>query len=161
MEDTILETVKQQGAGTNGGWKNQTPLEIGREELATVCLALHDTPGLYFDQLTCITGIDHGPEKGKMEVLYHLYSIPYHKGIVLKVEVPRPGPNELSPPLPTIAHIWGNANWLEREIYDLLGIPFEGHPDLRRILLPADWEGFPLRKDYQAQDYYHGIKVAY
>ena len=117
---------------------------------------LFNTEGLYFDFLSCLTGVDNGPEADTMEVLYHLCSIPYHKQLVVKVLLDRK-----SPSVPTVSDIWRTANWHEREAYDLLGIGFDNHPDLRRILLPADWEGHPLRKDYVEQEKYHGITVAY
>ena len=117
---------------------------------------MHTEEGLYFDMLSCVTGIDNGPEKGTMEVLYSLASIPYGHELTVKTMLDRD-----NPVAPTVSDIWKTADWLERETYDLLGIEFEGHPDLRRILLPADWEGYPLRKDYKEQEYYHGIRVAY
>jgi len=103
-----------------------------------------------------LTGLDNGVEKSTMEVLYHLYSIPYNHNIVMKVETDRGNPI-----VDTVSSVWRTADWHEREAYDMFGIKFNNHPDLRRILLPADWEGFPLRKDYQEQEYYHGIKVKY
>ncbi len=134
----------------------QPQLVLATNHIAEVCLFLRDTEQLYFDYMSCLTGLDNGPEKGSMEVLYHLYSIPYNHSIVLKVET-----NRETPEVPTVCTVWRTADWHEREAYDLFGIKFAGHPDLRRILLPADWEGFPLRKDYQEQEYYHGIKVKY
>jgi NADH-quinone oxidoreductase subunit C len=117
---------------------------------------------LYFDSLSCITGMDNGPQAGTMEVIYNLYSIPYDLHLMLKVRLERPKTaNDPLPEVPSLTGIWKSADWMERETYDLLGIRFSGHPDLRRILLPADWEGYPLRKDYELQEYYHGIKVRY
>src|SRR5690606_639093 len=104
---------------------------------------------------------DNGPEAGTLEVVYHLYSIPYEHSLVLKVTVPRNQPDEPLPTIPSVTHIWRTADWHEREIFDLIGINFEGHSDLRRILLPADWTGHPLRKDYQNLEYYHDIRVPY
>ena len=90
-----------------------------------------------------------------MEVVYSLYSIPFDQSLALKVVL-----NRQSPEVETISSIWKSANWLEREIFDMYGIQFKNHPDLRRILMPADWEGFPLRKDYQEQETYRNIKLA-
>ncbi|MFD2246940.1 NADH-quinone oxidoreductase subunit C [Pontibacter ruber] len=142
--------------------KLQPYLVLQTERLAEVCLELHDNQQTYFDFLSCLTGIDNGPEAGTMEVVYNLYSIPYNHSLVLKVIVPRNStPEEPMPQVPTVSHIWRTADWHEREIFDLVGIYFKDHPDMRRILCSADWEGHPLRKDYKLQDYYHGIKVPY
>lgn len=139
----------------------QPYVEISPIDLPQVCRFLFESPALYFDYLACITGIDNGPAAGTMDVLYHLNSIPFGHSFIIKIVTGRQGPDGALPAVPTVSDIWRTADWHEREIYDLLGIDFQGHPDLRRILLPADWEGFPLRKDYQAQEYYHGIRVRY
>ncbi len=135
-----------------------TPMAIvmGPEKLLEHMEVLHAEEQLYFDQLSCVTGIDNGPEAGTMEVIYQLYSIAYNHHLMVKVQL-----NREQPILPSLVSVWKTADWHEREAYDLLGIRFENHPDLRRILLPADWEGHPLRKDYQHQEYYRGVKVAY
>ncbi|HEY8401014.1 MAG TPA: NADH-quinone oxidoreductase subunit C [Cytophagaceae bacterium] len=142
----------------------QPQLVVARENLIKVCQELYSNEKTYFDYLSCITGLDNGPEKGTVEVIYNLYSIPYNHHFVLKVEIQRGEVKNTEPfelKIPTVTGIWRTADWHEREIYDMFGVVFEGHRDLRRILLPADWEGFPLRKDYQQQEYYHGIKVKY
>lgn len=139
----------------------QHSITISNERLLEVCQFLHVQPKLYFDFLASITGIDNGPTVGTVEVIYHLTSIPYEHNFVLKVEVPRNQEGEPLPKVYSLTPIWKTADWHERETYDLVGIDFIGHPDLRRILLPADWEGYPLRKDYQEQEIYHGIKVKY
>ena len=139
----------------------QPYLELEPQSLPNVCNFLFQNPEMYFDFLSCITGIDNGPDAGSMEVIYHLSSIPYGRRLVLKVVIPRETESGDLPSVPTVSGIWRTADWHEREVYDLLGIQFVGHPDMRRILLAADWEGYPLRKDYQEQEYYHGIKVKY
>ena len=140
----------------------QPYLVLQTERLAEVCLELHDNEQTYFDFLSSVTGIDNGPEAATMEVVYNLYSIPYNHHLMLKVTAPRNNTSaEPIPAVPTVSHIWRTADWQEREIFDLVGIYFKDHPDMRRILCSADWEGHPLRKDYQLQDYYHGIKVPY
>ncbi|MFD2068743.1 NADH-quinone oxidoreductase subunit C [Pontibacter silvestris] len=139
----------------------QPYLVIQPAQLAGVCLELHDNGQTYFDFLSCVTGIDNGPDAGTMEVVYNLYSIPYDHHLTLKVMVPRNTADEPMPEVPTVSHIWRTADWHEREVYDMVGIYFKNHPDMRRILCAADWEGHPLRKDYKLQDYYHGIKVPF
>jgi NADH-quinone oxidoreductase subunit C len=129
---------------------------IHADDLVTVCSTLHAHEESFFDMLSCITGIDNGPEKGTMEIAYNLYSIPYNYHLMIKVKVPRDGAE-----VESLASIWKTANWHEREIFDLFGVVFKNHPDLRRILLPADWDGHPLRKDYKVQEYYKGIKTDY
>lgn len=141
--------------------ENATPkgLQIPVEKLREVCLFLRDHDQVFFDLLSCMTAIDNGPEAGTLEVNYNLYSIPYEHHLLLRVTVPRNIEGAPLPVVPTVSDIWRTAEWHEREAFDLMGIRFEGHPDLRRILLAADWVGHPLRKDYKIQEYYHGIKV--
>ena len=131
-------------------------IEITVKENYNLFIFLRDNDKLYFDMLSSITGIDNGPEGNTMEVIYNLYSIPFDLHLMVKIKIAR----EYAM-VPTVSNIWKTANWHEREIFDLLGIRFEGHPDLRRILLPNDWEGHPLRKDDVLQERYHGIKIDY
>jgi len=137
---------------------NSTPFGviIKKEILLSVCEQLYKSPASYFDMLSCITGVDNGPEGGTMEVIYHLYSIPFNYSLALKVILPRENPE-----VESVVSIWKSANWLEREVYDMFGIGFKNHPDLRRILMPADWKGYPLRKDYKHEEYYRGVKIEY
>lgn len=137
----------------------QPALLIKPENIADVCRELRDNENTYFDFLSCLSGIDYGVNENMFGVVYHLASIPYKTQLTLKVQKYHDRSREDLPSFPTVTSVWKTADWHEREAYDLLGIWFEGHPDLRRILLPDDWEGYPLRKDYKAQDYYHGIKV--
>jgi NADH-quinone oxidoreductase subunit C len=139
---------------------NQPILQIGIQQLIEVCKFLYEDERLFFDYLVCLTGIDNGLEKGTVDVLYNLTSIPYQHNLTIKVTISRQIEGYFST-IPTLSNIWKTANWHEREAFDLVGIYFEGHPDFRRILLPSDWHGYPLRKDYQEQDLYHGIKVTY
>lgn len=124
--------------------------------LLDVCTELQTNPDCYFDHLSNVTGVDNGVEKNSMEVIYHFYSITKNSHFIIKVILDREKPS-----VPSLTSIWRTADWHEREAFDLLGIHFEGHPDLRRILLPANWEGHPLRKDYTTQEYFHGVKVDY
>lgn len=142
---------------------NATPnaIIISSENIVDVCRELYENEQTYFDNLSCLTGLDNGPEVNSLEVIYKLYSIPYNHHLMLKVILERNKPSEPLPEVATVSTIWKTADWHEREAYDLVGIYFSGHPDLRRILLPADWVGHPLRKDYQNLEEYHGIKVAY
>jgi NADH-quinone oxidoreductase subunit C len=136
-------------------------LIIQTDKIADVCQELFLNPLTYFDFLSCLTGLDNGPEAGTLEVIYHLYSIPYDHKLILKIITERNTPTGDLPVVPSVATIWRTADWHEREAYDLVGIFFSGHPDLRRILCVADWEGHPLRRDYEWPEYYHGIKVRY
>jgi NADH-quinone oxidoreductase subunit C len=131
-------------------------IKIAAEDLLVAMHALYENPGTYFDMLSCVTGLDNGIDVSTMEVVYNLYSIPFNHHLMIKVVLPR-----VDPQIESVSAIWRTANWQEREIFDMYGIYFKNHPDLRRILMPADWEGHPLRKDYKHQEYYRGIKVEY
>ncbi len=123
--------------------------------VAEVAAFLEAEPELAFDNLMCLSAVDYPKETPpRMEVVYHLLSYAHAQQFVVKVHLPREDPR-----LPTVEGTWGVANWHEREAYDLFGIVFEGHSDLRRILLPDDWEGHPLRKDWQDPDFYNGMHV--
>jgi NADH-quinone oxidoreductase subunit C len=112
---------------------------------------LRDDPDCAMDCLSNETGVDY---KDRIEVVYHLFSYQHRHGCVLKVKLPRDNPS-----VATVEEIWRAANWMEREIFDLLGVTFEGHSDLRRILMPEDWPGHPLRKDFVEPLEYHGIST--
>jgi len=140
-------------------------------DLLEVCRFLRDDPRLHFDLLNCISGVDYlepdpkkAPKAGfepHTEVVYHLSSFA-HPGqrFVLKLILPRWKDDKpvRIPEVPSVTSLWPAADWHEREVYDLSGIWFEGHPDLRRILLAEDWVGHPLRKDYEFPLEYHGIR---
>ena len=136
-------------------------IRVPAQHIAEISQILHEHKKTYFDYLSCITALDNGPEANTLELIYHLYSIPYNLQLMLKVLVVREKPGEPLPEVPSVSHVWRSANWHEREAYDLMGISFTNHPDLRRILLPADWEGHPLRKDYAVKEQYHGIETTY
>ena len=164
MEFEEIESLLKQKFGeavVEGVDLNSSPkaLIIPASEIVQVCKELYENEQTYFDSLSCLTGVDNGSEVNTLEVIYNLYSIPYNHHLMLKVILQRNQPEELLPEVPTVSYIWKTAEWHEREAFDLVGISFSGHPDLRRILLPADWEGHPLRKDYENLEEYHGIKV--
>ena len=135
-------------------WIPVTPAAI-----QDVCRFLRDEPGLEFRELMNLSGVDNLDEKdatkSSYELVYHLHSMKHRHRATLKVVLPR----EDGVSVPTISGLWPMADWAEREVWDLFGVRFEGHPDLRRILLPDDWQGHPLRKDYKDPEDYHGIKV--
>ncbi|MGH6894184.1 MAG: NADH-quinone oxidoreductase subunit C [Dongiaceae bacterium] len=121
--------------------------------IVEVCRTLRDDPELIFHVLSDVTAVDL-PKENKFQVVYHLYSYAKRHQIVLKVDLPREASH-----ISTMEGVWKAANWLEREVFDLFGIVFDGHSDLRRIMLPEDWVGHPLRKDYVEQEEYDGIST--
>lgn len=137
----------------------QPALLIDPDRIANVCLELRDNPKTYFDFLSCLSGVDYGVEVGRFGVVYHLASIPYQTQLTLKISKDSNRDLDNLPSFPTISSVYHSADWHEREAFDMEGIFFEGHPDLRRILMPDDWEGYPLRKDYKNAEYYKGIKI--
>jgi NADH-quinone oxidoreductase subunit C len=128
-------------------------IKVSPNHILEVAKFLRDDDDTLFDFLSCLSGVDL---KGKLAVVYQLFSMVKRHKITIRVEVPTENPS-----VPSVESIWRTANWHEREAYDLFGITFAGHPDLRRILLPYDWEGHPLRKDYQVPEFYNGMKVPY
>ena len=122
-------------------YRGEVTLTIPRDHVIAICEQMKLAG---FELLSTLTAVDYWPEENpRFNVIYQFTSI--SKNLSLRIRVPVPGVN---PSLPSIAHIYQNANWRERELWDMFGIKAEGHPDLRRILMPADWEGHPLRKDY-------------
>ena len=110
---------------------------------------LKEDPDLFFDSLMCVSGADTGLE---LWVVYHLHSFPHKHRLNVKVVLPRENPS-----CDTVCDMWAMSNFFEREIYDLYGVDFKGHPDLRRIMNPPDWIGWPGRKDYEYPADYHGV----
>lgn len=154
----ILDTIKQRfGDAVKEAKSEGVPepyIKIGAGELVAIATFLRDDPGLAFNYLMCLSGVD--PGKGLLGVTYNLGSTVHKHRLMVKVEVPAERPE-----VPTVSALWPTANWHEREAFDLIGIRFTGHPDLRRILLPEDWPGHPLRKDFKVPEFYHGMKVPY
>lgn len=156
MDNSQVKQLIETTIHKNQWVENSNPptLLIDKYELLSVCNQLWSHPNLYFDHLSCVTGIDNGPGTGTMETIYTLYSIPFNISIQLKVILERSNPE-----IESVSSIWKSADWLEREIFDMYGIHFIRHKDLRRILMPGDWEGFPLRKDYVDPESYRNIST--
>ena len=132
--DAVQETVESHGELT---------LVVSREPIVDMCRFLKDDPDLRYDLLMDVAGVDYLGREPRFEVVYHLYSISHNRRLRLKVRVP-----ESDLVVPSLTSVWSTANWHEREAFDMLGIQFEEHPDLRRIYMPDDYPGHPLRKDF-------------
>lgn len=145
-------------------------IEVSAERLADVCRFLKHHEAYQFNLLNCITAVDYFEPDAKkaakvdwqphVQMLYHMSSTVLKHTLVIKVRLPRwksETPGQL-PEVPSVSGVWRTADWHEREVFDLMGVMFVGHPDLRRILCPEDWEGHPLRKDYVMPLEYHGIR---
>jgi NADH-quinone oxidoreductase subunit C len=165
LEQQFGERIKSKKADAMDPW---VAVEPG--DLVAVCRFLRDDSRLRFDLLNCVSGVDYlepdakkAPKAGfdpHLEVVYHLSSVAHRHRFVLKVNLPRWKDNKPGalPEVPSVASLWATADWHEREVYDLCGVCFAGHPDLTRILLSEDWVGHPLRKDYEFPLEYHGIR---
>ena len=140
--------------GELGGKGKDTSVAIVPSAITEVCQFLKAELTLAFDCLSNLSGVDY-PKRSCIEVVYHLYSYRHRHWIVLKVAAPRD-----NPAVPTVSGVWSTADWQERECFDLLGVTFDGHPDLRRILMPEDWPGHPLRKDFVEPEEWHGISTS-
>ncbi len=141
----------------------QPALHLPPARLLEVLTLLRNDPLLYFDLLESVSGVDYLGRSDTLGVVYHLASITRGLRAVVKVQVPRSEPEQpdYKPTIPSVAHLWRTADWHEREIFDLYGIHFSGHPDPRRIFMPEDWVGHPLRKDYATPEEYHDVKIDY
>lgn len=127
-------------------FRDEVTLVVNPPDLVTVARYMRDTKGLVYNYLSDISAVDYYPDynrPGRFGVSYHLYSMLYNRRLRLKVFL-----QEDEPTVRSVTVVWQAAEWLERETYDMMGIRFEGHPDLRRVLLPEDWEGHPHRRDY-------------
>ena len=151
----IKETLDQQFPGSviDNEELAESQIELKPDQWLEIATYLKNDPGLSFDQLECVTGIDTG-EDGPLQSRYNLHSMEHRHKIEVVISLDRNNPKVAS-----IEQVWRVGDWFERETYDMFGIIYEGHRDLRRILCPEDWEGWPLRKDYETQETYHGIVV--
>lgn len=129
-------------------FRGETTIVVPRELLRATAEQCRGDAKLQYNLLTDATCVDRYPVEPRFELIYHLVSIPRREKVRLRVRV-----SGNDPVVDSLVPVWPGANWLEREIFDLFGIRFTGHPDLRRILLPEDWEGHPLRRDYPVEGY--------
>lgn len=128
--------------------REEMTIYVAREDIREACSLLRDDAQCAFNFLSDITCVDWYPSEPRFEVVYHLLSIPNKERVRLKVRL-----NSASPAVESLTSVWPGANYFEREVFDLFGVRFTGHPYLRRILMPEDWEGHPLRKDYPVEGY--------
>ena len=150
-----VETLRALGE-ERGGWfaeiveaLGEVTVVVPRERIVEVCAHMKAAPGLEFNMLADLCAADRGPEEEpRFEVNYHLFSTTVRHRLRLKVLL-----NEDDPHVPTVTSVWRTANWHERETFDMFGVVFDGHPDLRRILLPDEWQGHALRKDFPLRGY--------
>ena len=138
----IITAIKNRFSTETYELCKEVSLIVAPEKIITICQILRDE--FHFELLAEETAVDYWPEQEpRFHVIYRLRSIKHN--LILGLRVPL---NGNAPLLPTLVGVYKNANWFEREIWDMFGIRFEGHPDLRRVIMPYDWEGHPLRKDY-------------
>ena len=151
IKAAILDQFPGSVLESEGLAENQ--LELKADQWFEIATFMKEDPNLSFDQLECITGIDLG-EESSLQSRYNFHSMEHRHKVEILISHDR---NE--PKVASVETIWRIGDWFERETYDMFGIIYEGHRDLRRILCPDDWEGWPLRKDYEGQELYHGIVI--
>ena len=150
--DDIIKLVKSKLPGKFSTNENKDVLFVSPDNWTEVAALLKNEPVLDFDYLMCISSYDKGDSK-IFGVAYNLFSTTKNHYMEVRIEA------EDGISIPSVVSFWRTANWHEREAYDMMGIQFDGHPDLKRILLSDDWEGYPLRKNFKEPDYYHGMPV--
>jgi NADH-quinone oxidoreductase subunit C len=142
----LLKERLGEGAISATVYRGETTVLLAQENLVAACVALRDARGLRYNLLEDVTAVDWPEREPRFDLVYQMVSTETGASLRLKIQVG--GEDDPEPEAPTVSGVWLTANWFEREVYDLFGIRFSGHPDLRRILMPADWVGYPLRKDY-------------
>jgi NADH-quinone oxidoreductase subunit C len=142
-----LRAAMPQAIEEVSSFRDQVTVRVFKDNIVEVCTFLRDTPELEFDFLTDLTAVDYPQRPKRFDVVYHLYSMTRNHRLRVKAAVAE------EETIQSVTAVWKTANWDERECYDMFGVIFVGHPDLRRILLPEDWEGYPLRKDYPLAGY--------
>lgn len=152
FSQTVFQRIIEKFPESAENDQNKDWIQLKPENWFDIAKWLKSEEALYFDSLQCNTGVDLG--EGILESRYNLHSMKHFHNIEIRIKVPVNKPD-----IPSVEQVWRIADWFERETYDMFGINFIGHRDLRRILLPEDWEGWPLRKDYEEQETYHGIVV--
>ena len=148
----IQKHIESQAPGKISVQGGKDVVFLAPENWNEIAMLLKDDSELKFDYLMCISSYDKGDNK-TYGAAYNFYSTKRQHYLEVRIEV------EDGTSIPSVANIWRSADWHEREAYDMMGLQFEGHPDLKRILLAEDWEGHPLRKNYNEPDYYHGMPV--
>jgi NADH-quinone oxidoreductase subunit C len=146
MNQLIVDTLRARFPEAIEGineFRDDLTVQVKKQDIVPVCEFLKNDPALSFEMLLDLLGVDMYRSEGRFEVVYNLYSLRNKKYLRLKVLV-----GEKDPVVPTVTGVWSGANWHERETFDMMGIKFSGHPDLRRLYMPEDYEYYPLRKDF-------------
>ena len=150
--EEIVALLDIKASGKASVIEDKTVISVSPENWSEISSMLKNESKLNFDYLMCISAYDKGDGK-VYGAAYNFYSTVNNHYLEVRVEA------EDGVPIPSVVDLWKTADWHEREAYDMMGLKFEGHPDLKRILLSEDWEGYPLRKNYKEPDYYHGVPV--
>lgn len=143
-----LRALDPQAVAEARAFRGELTIVVPRQHLRRAADFLRGDPDLRFTFLSDITGVDHFPMEPRFELNYHVLSLSRREKLRLKVRIAGS-----DPAVESVISVWPGADWHEREVFDLFGVRFEGHPDLRRILMPEDWEGYPLRKDYPVEGF--------
>jgi len=150
--EEIVALLDTKASGKASVIEGKTVISVSPENWSEISSVLKNESKLNFDYLMCISAYDKGDNK-VYGAAYNFYSTVNNHYLEVRVEA------EDGASIPSVVGLWRTADWHEREAYDMMGLKFEGHPDLKRILLSDDWEGYPLRKNYKEPDYYHGVPV--